>query len=89
MPKYEVEQYELHATTYQVEADSPAQAIQLILKGEEEAILIQTELVEVADQYGMPSECNQDIETELAALGVFTNKDMQDIIPSIREVREV
>ena len=84
MPRYEIEQYELHTMRYSVEAASEAHAIKKLLTGEAEAIDDTLELIEVADDYGMPVAENRKLATGLRSLGVEVGK----VIPSIRTIEE-
>lgn len=86
MPIYEIEQYELHAQKYRVEADSPAEAIGKLLDGGADVIDGGLEYCNVAEEYGMPSDANQDLTDELLGLDV----DIADgVIPSIRSIKQV
>jgi len=84
MPKYLIEQYELHAQSYRVEADSEAQAIKKLLDGCAVPVDNSLEYIEVADDLGLPSDTYPKIARELAKLGVSTG----DVIPSIRDITE-
>ena len=52
MPKYYVEQYELYYSTYAVEADSAAKAVEAQLNGEGELVDDSNEYLEAAEMYG-------------------------------------
>ena len=52
MPKYHVQQYELHYSTIEVEADSDARAVEAVLSGSGERLDDSSEYLEVADMYG-------------------------------------
>ena len=84
MPKYIVEQYELHMTENEVEADSPAEAIKVLLgkpslgNNRDDC----SEFLEVAEQYGMSAVANQELVQQLRQIGV----PIQDFVPSIRQV---
>lgn len=80
---YEVEQYELHASKYRVNADSKAQAIQMVLDGQGDMVDNSTEFIGVGDN-GLPLE--QSIIEDCEALGIVT---IDNTVPSIREVNEV
>jgi type III secretion system FlhB-like substrate exporter len=86
MPTYEIEQYELHAMTYRVEADSKAHAIARLLDGEADPSDNSLDYIEVADDYGIPVDENRELADQLRSLGV--NID-DDIIPSIRNIEQV
>lgn len=85
MPRFEIEQYELHTMKYAVEAASEAEAIKKLLTGEAEAIDDTLELIEVADEYGMPVAENRKLAAALRALGVEVGRK---VIPSIRTIEE-
>jgi len=71
---------------YAVEAASEAEAIQKLLTGEAEAIDDTLELIEVADDYGMPVAENRKLAATLRALGVEVGRKA---IPSIRSIEQV
>jgi len=81
MPTYEIEQYELHTTKYQVEADSEAEAIARLLDGEADPVDNSQEYIEVA---GLPVNENRKLADQLRKLGV----SIGDIIPSVRSIEE-
>ena len=85
MPTFQIEQYELHATTYRVEANSEAEAIDKLFEGEGEIVDGSQIYIEVADDFGLPADEYPDLVRELAALGVTTG----DLIPSVRSIEEV
>lgn len=85
MPLYEIEQYELHLMKFHVEADSPAQAIECLFRGELEALDNSMEFVEIADDYGMPAEENRELAEQLRDLDI----DVDEVIPSIRSITEI
>ena len=84
MPKFIIEQYELHMTECVVEADSPAAAIKLLLakpslgSNRDDC----SQFLEVAEQYGMSAVANQELVEQLRQIGV----PVQDFVPSIRQV---
>lgn len=82
MPTYLVEQYEIHAQSYHVEADSEAQAVKKVLDGQAQPVDNGCEYIEVADDLGLPADTYPDLAKELAKLGVATD----DVIPSIRDI---
>lgn len=84
MPRYEIEQYELHTMKYGVEAADEAEAIMKLLAGEAESIDDTLELIEVADDYGMPVAENRKLAAALRALGI----EIGSVIPSIRTIEE-
>ena len=85
MPTYEIEQYELHATKYLVEACSKAEAIAKLFEGKGEPVEESQEFIEVADDYGLPADEYPEFVRELAKLGV---SGIDDVIPSIRSIDE-
>jgi hypothetical protein len=85
MPLYEIEQYELHAQTYQVEADSEAEAIKKLFDGEADPLDGGLEYIEVAEDFGMPADDDLDLVDELENLGISCDA----VIPSIRSIKEV
>lgn len=80
---YEIEQYELHAMKYRVEADSEAAAIMMLLDGDGVAVDDTLEFIEVASDYGLPVEEFNDLAKELLALDVIVG---ECVIPSIRSI---
>lgn len=79
MPKYRIEQYEIHAMTYEVEADSEAAAITKLLDGEAEAVDDSLEYIEVAEDFGLPVDECRELADELRELGVPVG---EHLIPS-------
>lgn len=86
MPIYEIEQYELHAMKFRVEASSKAEAIAKLFGGEGEAVDNSLEYIEVAEDFGLPVEGHQELAEELRKSGVVIG---EDVIPSIRSIQEV
>ena len=82
---YEIEQYELCATKYRVEASSEADAIAKLFDGGANAVDNSHEFIEVAEDFGLPADEHQDLATELRELGV----PVDEIVPSIRSVEQV
>jgi hypothetical protein len=87
MPTFEIEQYELHLTKFQVEADDETDAIAKLFLGQGEPVDNSTELVQVADEYGMSLDDNRDLADRLFDRGVIKPEDI--IIPSIRSITQV
>ena len=87
MPTFEIEQYELHATTYRVKAESEAEAIRKLFRGEAAPVEQSQEMIEVADDYGLPVDEYRELASALRKLGELQGKD--EIIPSIRSIEEV
>lgn len=83
--KFLIEQYELHATKYEVEAKDRASAIKKVLDGEAQAIDNGTDYIEVAEDFGMPAEENSELVEALEALDV----ECEHVIPSIRSIEEI
>jgi hypothetical protein len=86
MQIYEIEQYELCVTKYQVGASSEAAAIAKLLSGGAEAMDNSHEFIEVADDFGMPVGENRELADELRELGVSVG---DDVICSIRSIEEI
>ena len=86
MPTYEIEQYELHAMKYRVEADNGAQAIARLFNGEAEPVCQSQDFIEVAEDYGIPVDENRDLADQLRNLGITVD---DDIIPSVRSIEQV
>jgi hypothetical protein len=80
MPRFEVEQYEIHATTYTVEADDEAHAIARVLNDEGDQT--NCEYIEVAEDLGLPVDVHRELAEKLERLGVT----ITEVIPSIRSV---
>jgi len=85
VPTHEVEQYELHAMKYRVEAASEAEAIVKLLDGLAMPVDNGLEYVEVADDYGLPAEECRELADALRNQGV----PVDVVIPSIRSVEAV
>ena len=85
MPMFEIEQYELHVIKYKVKAKDEAQAIAKVLGGLAEPVDGSLEYVEVAEDFGMPADEDQQLARQLRKLGV----QMDEVIPSIRSVERV
>ena len=81
--RFEIEQYELHVVTYEVEAMSSAEAIRRVLDGDGD-ISNGSEYVGTCDQMGMSLEDSPKLAEDLRKLGVRHRGCM---IPSIRSVR--
>ena len=85
MPVYEIEQYELHAMKYRVEAATPAEAIVKLLAGEAEPVEQSQDFIEVAEDYGLPAAENKELADDLRAIGVSAGK----VIPTICSCQQV
>ena len=87
MPTFRVEQYELHAASYIVEAKDRAEAILKVLNGQAKIDDDGLEYVEVAEDYYQPALSLTEEETaKLRRKGHPVNED--DGVPSIRSVEE-
>lgn len=82
MPTYEIEQYELHAMRYRVEADNEADAIVKLLDGLAMPVDSGLDFIEVADDYGLPADEYRDLADALHKQGV----PVDAVIPSIRSI---
>ena len=85
MPMFEIEQYELHVIKYRVKARNEAEAIAEVLNDEAEPVDGSLEFVEVAEDFGMPSDEDRQLARQLRKLGV----QVDEVIPSIRSVERV
>lgn len=85
MPKYWIEQFELHAQEYWVEAASPAEAIAKLFHGEATPADEEPELIEVADDFGLPADQHRELAEELRRQGICR---VDDVIPAIRRITE-
>ncbi|MCB9951414.1 MAG: hypothetical protein H6824_10575 [Planctomycetaceae bacterium] len=86
MPRYEIEQYELHVMTFRIDANDPADAIVRLLDGEAEPVDNTQEYVEIAEECGLLVDDYPELASELRELGVPVD---DRLIPSIRSVSEV
>lgn len=85
MPTFEIEQYELHAMKYRVEAADEAEAIAKLFAGEGEAVDDSQDFIEVADNYGLPVEEHPELAEALRKRGIT----VENVIPSIRNIEAV
>jgi hypothetical protein len=83
MPIYEIEQYEIHAQKYRVEANSEAEAIKMLFDGEADAEDNGLDYIEVCEDMGLPADDHRDLAVQLRSLGVSVS---EHVIPSIRSV---
>ncbi len=83
MPKYKVEQYELHFATYEVDAESEADAIAVVFGGG--GTITDNGYIEVADDFGMPADEHGDLADSLRDRGIKAD----EVIPSIRSIEKV
>jgi len=86
MPKFEIEQYELHTQTYRVVAENEAQAIAKLFNGEAEPVEQSQDFIEVAEDFGLPAEEHRELADQLRGLGVAVG---EAVIPSIRSIQQV
>lgn len=86
MPMFQIEQYELHAMTFRVEAEDEAHAIARLLDGEAEAVDGGLDFIEVAEDFGLPADEHRGLADQLTALGVPVG---EHVIPSIRSVEQI
>ncbi len=82
MPKFEIEQFKLHAMKYRVEADNEAAAIVMLLDGEAEPVDNSQDFIEIAEDYGLPVDDHRQLADALRDLGV----PVDAVIPSIRSI---
>ena len=83
---YEIEQYELHSMKYRVEATSEAEAIAKLFQGEAEPVCQSMDYIEVAEDFGLPTDEYPELAEALRKLGVSVG---DRVIPSIRSIEEV
>jgi hypothetical protein len=86
MPLFEIEQYEIHAMKYRVEAGSPAEAIARLFDGAAEPVCASQDYIEVADERGLPVPEHPELAEQLRALGVPVG---ENVIPSVRSIEEI
>ena len=84
MPTFEIEQYELHAMKYRIEATSEVEAIALLFAGEAEPVEQSQDFIEVADDYGLPADEHPELAEALRKQGI----PVDAVIPSIRSIEE-
>jgi len=86
MKTFEIEQYEVHAQTYRVEADNEADAIVKLLDGEAEPVDDSLYYIEIAEDLGLPVDECRKLAEQLRDLGI----PIEDhVIPSIRAIRVI
>ncbi len=83
---YEIEQYELHTMKYRVEATSEAEAIAKLFQGEAEPVCQRMDYIEVAEDFGLPTDEYPELAKALRKLGLSVG---DTVIPSIRNIEEV
>lgn len=85
MPVFEVEQYEIHAMKYRVEADDLGQAIVKLFDGEGDPVNDSLEYIEVDDERGLWADEHATLAEQLRSLGL----PVEAVIPSIRSVTQL
>jgi len=86
MPSYEIEQYEIHAMRYRIDAPNEAEAIAKLLDGEAEPVEGSLEYVEICDDRGLPADEHRELAEQLRTLGVPVD---EAVIPSISSIVEI
>jgi hypothetical protein len=88
MPKFIIEQYELHSQKYEVEAPTRAEAVIALFDGEGEILDGSLEYIEVATDYWGPDLLE---EEELDVIGKALHNVVWDhmAVESIRDIEEV
>ena len=86
MPKFEIEQYEIHTQRYRVEADDEVEAVKRLFDGKASAVDGGLEYIEVAEDVGLPVEEYRELADELRRLGESVG---EDCIPSIRAIERI
>ena len=87
MPTFEIEQYELIAMKYRVEAASEAEAVHKVFAGDAGTGEPCNGFSEVPEDIGLPVDEYRELAAALCKLGDMRGKD--EIIPSIRSVEQV
>lgn len=85
MPVFEIEQYEIHAMKYQIEADDVAQAIVKLFDGDSAPVDDSLEYIEIADEKGLWADDHAELAKQLRSLGL----PVDHVIPSIRSVTQL
>ena len=86
MPKFQVEQYEIRVRTYDMVADSAAEAVAQVLRGDVDLTTGTAIFVEIAEDCGLPVEPYPDLAEALRQCGAIRQ---EEIIPSIRDVTQI
>lgn len=87
MPTYEVERYELYVQRYRIEADSEADAVVRVYRGESDPIEGSLTFVEVGNDHGMSISEAMALGQTLWEFGWIDTADL--VIPSIRSIRQM
>ncbi len=82
---FEIEQYELHVSTYEIEATSAADAIRRLFNGDGD-ISMGSEYIGTCDELGLSLSQNAILAEELTRLGVELKGA---VLPSIRKIRRI
>ncbi len=85
MPTYEIEQYEVHTQTYQVEAANEVEALKNFFAGDGDPLDNGLDYIEVADDLGLPAKEYPQLADAVRAADLTVT----DVIPSIRRIEEV
>lgn len=85
MPVFEIEQYEVHAMKYRIEADDVSQAIVKLLDCEGDPVDDSLEYIEVDDERGLWAYDHATLAEQLRSLGL----PVENVIPSIRSVTQL
>ena len=75
MSTYEIEQYEVHAMKYRVEASNEAEAIKMLFDGEAEPVGQSQDFIEVCEDLGLPADQYREFADQLRSLGVSVRED--------------
>jgi hypothetical protein len=86
MPTFEIEQYELHAQKYLIEANSEAQAIFKLFNNEADPVDDGLEYVEICEDRGLPADDHRQLADELRTLRISVDGV---VIPSIRSIERI
>ena len=87
MPKFIIEQYELHSQKHEVEADSVAEAIIKLFDGDGTPVDNGLEYIEVAEDYAQADLFSPD---QLEKINENHTVDWDDAsVPSIRGIEEI
>ena len=86
MPRFGIEQYEIHTVRFEVDARNQADAIAKLFGGQATLIDDSDELIGICEDLGMPIALHQSLAKRLRKLGVAVG---EDVIPSIRSVKKI
>ena len=85
MAKFIIEQYELHAQKYEVEAENKVDAIKALFEGQANIVDSSLDYVQVAHDYFQPNLFSYE---ELNAIDKFSTIE-DDCVTSIRSIEKV